>query len=135
MEFTDILFQPVDLETFNFQALSDFFNLDSLVKFLTTEDNYKVFKSFVDHIENSFLMIVHTVLSIITHFLYVFRVGPVKYLNEHRKEFCLAQPAYGSEEFLHLIDQAPLAVVYCSSWFNHGLVAIEKLWIAPYVIF
>ena len=74
-------------------------------------------------------------MATITHFLYIFRVGPVKFLNERRENFCNGMPSYGSDEFLYLANDEPMAIVYCSNWFNHGLVAIEKLWIAPYVVF
>ena len=135
MEITDILFQPVDLEAFNFQALADFFDFDALTQFLSADANYRAFKSFVDRLENSLLLAVHTLMATVTHLLYFFRVGPVKYLNEHRQQFCRAQPSYGSDAFLQLLDHAPLSIVYCSQWFNNGLLAVEKLWIAPYVIF
>ena len=135
MEITDILFQPVDFKTFNFEALKDFLNVDGLVSFLFDSDHYAIFKSFIDRVENHFLLLIHAFMATITHFLYFIRVGPVKILNERREHFCNAQPAYGSDEFLQLVNYEPLSIVYCSHWFNNSLVALEKLWIAPYVLF
>ena len=63
------------------------------------------------------------------------RVKPVEWLNHNRKDFCLALPEYGTEEYLKLLDEHPLRFVYCSQWFSKRLMFIEELFMAPYRMF
>ena len=117
------LFEPWD---FRETAITDFF---------FSEDNYLVFHSFIDHLQNKLLMIVHNFMQVFMQILYFVRVKPVEWLNHNRKDFCLALPEYGTEEYLKLLDEHPLRFVYCSQWFSKRLMFIEEIFMAPYRMF
>ena len=72
--------------------------------------------------------------TIASKLLYTFQVGPIKAYNADRKEFCQSLPNYGSQDFLMILEEHPLAILLCTNWFGERLKHIERLLLTPYTL-
>ena len=120
-----ILVPEVDYSQYSFEGVFGFFY---------NEDHYHMFKYFIDSIQKHVFAIFFHLTTIASKLLYTFQVGPIKAYNTDRKEFCQSLPNYGSQDFLMILEEHPLAILLCTNWFGERLKHIERLLLAPYIL-